>query len=117
MEGFAQTNDRACLIDALADAEDSATVGELRAMCREQQSADLAAVDAERIPVYERSAMDERIAVEQAAENRPFLITAHQPNYLLFAPRSGAATLAVANSKSSGNFGLGPIVLIFRTRR
>ncbi len=82
--GFGQSNDISCLVDALADAKDSTTVGELRAMCQERRSADVTTVDAERIPVYERSAMDERIAIEQSAEDRPFLITAHQPNYLLW---------------------------------
>ena len=81
VEGVAQTNDQSCLVDALAAAEDSATVGELRALCRENVSADAPAVN--QVPVFERSAIEERLASEEVGKDRPFLFTAHQPNYLL----------------------------------
>ena len=83
VEGIAQTNDQSCLVDALADADDSATVGELRALCREQVSADAPAPDTEQVPAFERSAIEERLASEEVGKDRPFLFTAHQPNYLL----------------------------------
>ena len=81
VEGVAQTNDQSCLVDALAAAEDSTTVGELRALCRENVSADAPAVN--QVPVFERSAIEERLASEEVGKDRPFIFTAHQPNYIM----------------------------------
>ena len=83
VEGFAQSIDRACVIDALADADDSTTVGDLRALCLEQQTADVPAPDAKQVTGSERSAIEDRLAAEEMGKDRPFLFTAHQPNYLL----------------------------------
>ena len=80
---FAQSMNQSCFLQALADADDSTTVGDLRALCREQQTADVPAPDTELVPAYERSAIEERLASEEVGKDRPFIFTAHQPNYIL----------------------------------
>lgn len=84
VESIAQSNEHACLVGALADADDFTTVGDLRAMCREPQSGDVPALDAQPIPVYEQGVIGARRAYEEAGEDRPFVITVHQPNLLLW---------------------------------
>ncbi len=79
-----QTENRNCLVDALSGAEDSTTVGEIRAMCQQKGSEGAAMVDELNIPVYERNVVEERFRGEREFEGRPFAITAHQPNYLLW---------------------------------
>ena len=79
---YGQAPDETCLLDALADAEDSMTVGELRFLC--QESPAQATADRSEVPVFEQSIIEERIAAERAVERRPFIITAHQPNYLMW---------------------------------
>ncbi len=69
-----------CLADALANADDSTTVGELRLLC--QQEAD--AMDTGDMSAYEKSAVMERFGGERAIEDRPFVITPHNPNYLIY---------------------------------
>ncbi len=80
--GFAQSDDQACLVEALANAIDSTTVGELRLLCREQVPVDTP--DVKQVTAFERSAIEERLASEEVGKDRPFLFTAHLPNYLLF---------------------------------
>jgi len=80
---FAQSMDQSCLLKMLADASDSTTAGELRALCRERPSDQASAPATKLVPVYEQSAAAERLAFEEVGKDRPFVITAHQPNYLL----------------------------------
>ena len=81
---FADTATDACLAEALSTADDSTTIGELRLLCQQGQSARVDQAKQDEIPVYERSIIDERFDMERAAEDRPFVITAHQPNYILW---------------------------------
>lgn len=80
---FAQAVDMQCINDVLTDADDSTTVGELRALCRQRPSED-AAPAAKPVPVYEQSALAERLAYEEAAEDRPFVMTTYQPSYVMW---------------------------------
>lgn len=80
---FAQSMDQSCLLEMLADANNSTTVGELRALCTEQSSDQASAPATKLAPVYEQSAVAERMAYEDAGKDRPFVITVHQPNYFL----------------------------------
>jgi len=80
---IAQAIDTRCLTEVLADADDSTTVGELRALCSERPSEAVAEPAAKQVPVYERSVVEERLAYEDADKDRPFMITAHQPSFLL----------------------------------
>ncbi len=83
VEVSAQSIDESCFLGALANADDSTTVGELRALCLERPSDQASAPAAKQGTVYEQSAIDIRLAYEETGEDRPFVITAHQPNYLL----------------------------------
>ena len=83
LSAAAQAVDMRCINEVLADADDSTTVGELRALCREQPSEEPAPV-AKAVPVYEQSIMEERLAYEDAKKDRPFMITAHQPSYIMW---------------------------------
>ena len=78
----ARAVDSACITDVIADADDSMTVGELRTLCGKQLSDETRAAPAKDVPVYEQSAFEERFGTE--AEERPFQITPHQPNYLMW---------------------------------
>jgi hypothetical protein len=73
----APTVDMQCINEVLADANDATTVGELRALCRQQPSATEAQPSARVVPVYEQGVMAERLAYEDAEKDRPFMITAH----------------------------------------
>ncbi|MGI9204086.1 MAG: phospholipase A [Woeseiaceae bacterium] len=79
---MAQTASDACLVEAMATADDSTTVGELRVLCQREQDAQMS--QASDVPVYELSAFEERFAIESEAEDRPFIITPHQPNFILW---------------------------------
>ena len=80
---FAQSTNQSCFLQVLADADDSTTVGELRALCRDRPPDQATAPAAKQVPVYEQSAIAVRLAYEESGKDRPFVITAHQPNYLL----------------------------------
>ena len=73
-----------CLLEVLEDADEATTVGELRALCREQPSEQESPPPTELVPVYEQSVLAERLSQEQAGEDSPFVITVHQPSYLLW---------------------------------
>lgn len=70
-----------CLLGALAVADDTATVGSVKAQCDDRTSAqpDSFAVG----PVNGMSPVEERIVKEGAVMDRNFILTAHEPNYLL----------------------------------
>lgn len=80
----AQSVDTACLTQVIATADDATTVGELRALCVDRMSEQESASDRKPVPVYEQSAAAERLAHEAAGEGRPFVFTAHQPNFILW---------------------------------
>ncbi len=83
VDAVGQTANKACLDNALSSADDSMTVGELRELCR-QTNAEGASEDRELdVPVYERNVIEERFAIEREFDERPFVITANQPNYIL----------------------------------
>jgi phospholipase A1 len=69
-----------CLLDALRNADKTATVAEIKAFC-EGEGASAAAVATEQLPVYERSIIEERFDEERELERRPFVITPHNPTY------------------------------------
>ncbi len=83
---FAETPMEACLIKAMATAKDNTSVGELKRICRSQSitKIDEQSIPKVDVPVYELSAADERFRAEMEVEGRPFVITPHNPNYLLF---------------------------------
>ena len=75
-----------CLINAMETLDDSTTVGELRLICQGEstvKTTDPSAVKSN-VPVYELSAIQERFGAERAIEDRPFVITPHNPNYFLY---------------------------------
>ena len=75
-----------CLMKALATASDSTSIGELKQNCREASTVKIEEqpIQKANTPVYELSAADERFNAEMALEERPFVITPHNPNYILF---------------------------------
>ena len=75
-----------CLLDALANADDAVTVGEIRAGCEEQATAGEAVeiLDEDSMTVFELGTLQERIAFERDVERREFTITPHEPNYILW---------------------------------
>ena len=101
----AQTSDdmQACLSREMAVASPTTTVGELRARCSAQLSAQAPAAGQQAIaaaaqksppaPVssdkpaqtFEPSALERRLGSELAVEKNPFGITPHRPNYILLA--------------------------------
>ena len=83
VNAFGQTANKICLNEALSSADDSMTVGELRELCRQTNAEGAAAPKELEVSVYERNVLEERIAIEREFEGRPFVITAHQPNYVL----------------------------------
>jgi len=84
LSAAAQAVDMQCINEVLADADDSTTVGELRTLCRERLSDESTAPAKTQVPVYEQSALAERLAYEEGAEDRPFSITMHQPSYIMW---------------------------------
>ncbi len=63
-----------CLMEAVRDAAPQTTVGELRELCREKTS---------QVPAVAPGPVGERLAVEAKAEQTPWAITPHKPNYIL----------------------------------
>jgi len=71
-----------CLLKAFNAANDDATVGAIKAQCAESEAPEQ--VNSFRVgPADGRTAVDERIIKEDAVMDRDFILTAHQPNYLL----------------------------------
>lgn len=64
----------ACLLRMLEQADASATVGTIRAVCTPREE-----------PAPVRSALTERIEVERETMGQPFVLTPHRPNYLIAA--------------------------------
>ena len=84
---FSQSAMDTCLANAIKTLDDSTTIGELKLICEgESGSATTPTAPAKkaRVPVYELSALDERFSAERAVEDRPFVITPHNPNYIMF---------------------------------
>ena len=75
-----------CLLDALSKADESMTVGEIRADCDDQTSVREVSVipDDDTMTVFELGTLEERIAFERDVEQREFTITPHEPNYILW---------------------------------
>jgi len=71
-----------CLGDAIASADDAVTVGEIRAQCN-QAVANEAPAPFTIGPVDGPTAVDERAAKEDRSMDRNFIMTAHNPNYVL----------------------------------
>ena len=84
MMSAAHATKESCLLEVLEDADEATTVGELRALCREQPSEQYSPPPTELVPVYEQSVLAERLSQEKAGEDSPFVITVHQPSYLLW---------------------------------
>jgi phospholipase A1/A2 len=89
---LATTSLENCLMQALQDASNSATVGELRARCQARQeglsmppstaapaATGAAAADTRSQP----TGLETRLALEQAMDENPWVITPHKPNYIL----------------------------------
>ncbi len=69
-----------CILNALGKAKDDMTVGQLRADCRARLGEGGA----------DGTALARRIEEESVTEESQFVITSHNPNYLLFAAYNGA---------------------------
>jgi phospholipase A1 len=76
----------ACLLKAISNARDDTSVGKLRQGCANSSNVTIKEQPIKKIdtPVYELSAVDERFNAEMEFEERPFVITPHKPNYILF---------------------------------
>ncbi len=83
VDAVGQTANKICLDEILLSADNSMTVGELRELCRQTNAEGAAAVKELEVPVYERNVIAERFAIEREFEDRPFVITSNQPNYIL----------------------------------
>jgi len=85
MSAAAQTEVASCVLEAIWTAPESKTVGEIRAECRSRETADAdrTAMGDQAVPVYERSVIEERFEAEAESERRPFMITPHNPNFIL----------------------------------
>jgi len=83
---YGETPMEACLIKAMATARDDTSIGELKRRCGGQSivTIDEQPIKKANTPVYELSAADERFNAEMELEERPFVITPHNPNYILF---------------------------------
>jgi phospholipase A1 len=83
--GLAQlpTDLEQCLLEALEDASDETTIGDLRRLCAPQ--ADEVREVTEAPEGDAATVLAERRQAEHAARVSPFLITAHRPNYALLA--------------------------------
>ena len=70
-----------CLLEEMAKASDEVTIGELRAICKEQglgeQAADEAAAEEDLSPIQAR------LQSEYETMGRDFVITAYKPNYIM----------------------------------
>ncbi len=74
-----------CLIKAIATAADATSIGDLRRRCGSSTAKiEERSIKNANTPVYELSAADERFNAEMELEGRTFVITAHNPNYILF---------------------------------
>jgi phospholipase A1 len=75
VQAEASTNSKSetdhCLLEALASADDKVTVGKIRSTC--QQALDVVSV----------GVVTQRIAAEAGITERPFVLTAHRPNYVM----------------------------------
>jgi phospholipase A1 len=76
-----------CMLEAIATADDSTSIGEIRQACANSIDV-LSTGEGEvvtSVPVYEQQdIMASRYAIETEIEERPFAITANQPNYILY---------------------------------
>ena len=74
-----------CILGLIESARDSATIGELRNSCRSGEPLAASQITSEEasVPVYERSVIEERFEAERAVERRPFVITPHNPNFVM----------------------------------
>jgi phospholipase A1 len=70
-----------CYSNSVRDLAEDTTVAQIRAHC-EQQASEIQSKD-RGLPAYEQSALEERIAATERTEGRPFVLTAHKPNYLM----------------------------------
>lgn len=83
---YGSTPLEACLIEAMSNASDDMSIGELRQGCASSLNAIIKEQPIKKAdtPVHELSAVDERFNAEREVEERPFVITPHNPNYVLF---------------------------------
>ncbi|HEY9199271.1 MAG TPA: phospholipase A [Gammaproteobacteria bacterium] len=86
----ADTNLDSCLLQALQQADNSATVGELRARCQARQDGLPAETDTLAPAAAgagaagaEPTGIEQRLALEKTLDDNPWVITPHKPNYLL----------------------------------
>ena len=71
----------ACLAEAMEEASDTTTIGELRRSCRHKQQA----IQSEQENGHAYTAIDRRYLKELSIRDNRFAITAHKPNYILVA--------------------------------
>lgn len=77
LPAYAEANLEACLQQALITAPDSITLGEMRERCQQKVSSKPSNFKTEKTPV------EKRIEAEKAIEERPFVLSTHQPNFIL----------------------------------
>lgn len=83
---FAYTDDefQHCMADEMLSASDEASIGSLRAACRERLQ-DNPVEDRVLAEEYIPSAIERRQKIEADTEGKPFVLTPHRPNYILLA--------------------------------
>ncbi len=83
---YAESQMETCLVKTMETRDDNTMLGELRRICREEATAQGVGppISKADVPVYELGAIEERFSAEMSVEGRPFVITPHNPNYLMF---------------------------------
>ena len=72
-----------CLLKGMQTADASMSIGALREQCRQATSGELTAVPAEETADQQPSAISQRLAAEFDTMGRDYVITPHNPNYVL----------------------------------
>jgi len=85
--------EQSCLLEQLATATDTTTIGELKAVCQilhaPEQTTDVETVVAELPQVQSSSALAQRIQLERQ-ESNPFSLLPHKPNYIILSNNMGS---------------------------
>jgi phospholipase A1 len=76
--GYAQTVSDECILKTIRTEKQSMTISEIRALCEKS------ALTTDKATVYESSALEERLSAESQVEQRPFVITPHRSNYIMW---------------------------------
>ncbi len=74
-----------CILRVIETARDSATIAEIKNSCRSEEPLAASQITSEEasVPVYEGSVIEERFEAERAVEQRSFVITPHNPNFVM----------------------------------